>query len=221
MAPLPPNQQVIAAQIYRNHSALIRRQLLEDIDDDFDDIDDLDDLEPPIMRMVGHSLVAQRALATDLAGYLYVASGESDDLDLEEVTGDAIREDQGGLEHAWHIPFFSMFGALAAGVAFVDALEDARAAVARQATTDLSLVQSSVMHELAPKLETITGFRRVTNGEGCAFCDEASDEEYSTFDLAPLHPGCNCSVAPIFEDSDPGEALNEYDRLDEIMNAGG
>lgn len=214
MAPLPPGQQVIAAQIYRNHSAEIRRHLVAEILEDFDDIDeeDFDDIEPPIMRMVGRSLVAQRALANDLAGYLYVSSGEHDDLDLEDVTGDAIREQDGGLEHAWHIPFYSMFGALAAGAAIADALADARNAVERQATTDLSFVQSAVMHELAPKLETITGFRRVTNGEECAFCEEASSEEYSTFDLAPLHPGCNCSVAAVFEDSDPGQALNEYDR---------
>jgi hypothetical protein len=179
--------------------------------DEFDDIDDYEDPDDYILLMSGLSLAAQRSLASDLAGYLYVASGDYADLDLDEVTGDAVREPE-GLEHHWHIPFFSMGAALSAGIAFADAVAGARDAVERQATTDLSFVQSAVMHELAPRLETIVGFRRVTNGEECAFCDEASEEEYSTFELAPLHPGCNCSVAPIFEDADPGEALNEYDR---------
>jgi hypothetical protein len=208
---LPPGQQVVAAQIYRNRSALIRRQLVASAVEEFDDIDDYDDPSDYIEEMTGLSLAAQRALGSDLAAYLYVASGDYADLDLDEVTGDAIREPE-GLEHHWHIPFFSMGAALAAGIAFADAIAGARDAVERQATTDLSFVQSAVMHELAPRLESIVGFRRVTNGEECAFCDEASEQEYSTFDLAPLHPGCNCSVAPIFEDADPGEALNEYDR---------
>lgn len=219
MAPLPPAQQVIAAQVYRNRSAMIRRALVGAAVREFDDIEDYDDPSEYIEAMTGLSLAAQRALGTDLAGYLYVVSGEFQELDLDEVTGDAIREPE-GLEHHWHIPFFSMGAALSAGVAFLEALEGARNAVERQATTDLSFVQSAVMENLGSRLESVRGFRRVTNGEQCQFCDECTERVYRTFELAQLHPGCNCSVAAVFRDSDPGEALNAYDRLEAIQNAG-
>ena len=41
-------------------------------------------------------------------------------------------------------------------------------------------------------------YRRVLTGaENCALCAIASTQRYSTADLMPIHPGCDCSVASI------------------------
>ena len=42
------------------------------------------------------------------------------------------------------------------------------------------------------------GFRRVLNGPGdCALCIVASTQRYHAGTLLPIHPGCNCTVAPL------------------------
>ena len=50
------------------------------------------------------------------------------------------------------------------------------------------------------------GFRRVLNGPGdCALCVVASTQRYHAGDLLPIHPGCNCTVAPL----GPGEGVDQ------------
>ena len=51
-----------------------------------------------------------------------------------------------------------------------------------------------------------SGFRRVLNGPGdCALCVVASTQRYHSGDLLPIHPGCNCTVAPL----GPGEGVDQ------------
>ena len=50
------------------------------------------------------------------------------------------------------------------------------------------------------------GFRRALNGPGdCALCVIASTQRYHAGDLLPIHPGCNCTVAPL----GPGEGVDQ------------
>jgi hypothetical protein len=55
----------------------------------------------------------------------------------------------------------------------------------------------------------LVGYRRVLTGRSCMFCAAAATKRYRKRDLMPLHARCDCSVAPIFPDSDPGDLLNE------------
>lgn len=44
----------------------------------------------------------------------------------------------------------------------------------------------------------VIGYRRVWNG-GCDHCQLASERLYFTAELAPIHDGCSCGIAPVFE----------------------
>lgn len=212
MAPLPRAQQVIAARLYAQRADIIRRRLAGAALLEFDRLD-ADWTQLPweyVEHMSTLSEAAQRALARELAGYLYVSSGaDYEPLDLDEVSGDAIRPE--GEQRNWAIPFFSFFGAIGAGVVVAEALGELRRDIEYKAQTDLALAQRETMQTLAPRLEGIRGFRRVLDSSevDCAFCSEAADQVYRTYDLMPLHPNCQCSVAPVYDDADPGASINE------------
>lgn len=51
-------------------------------------------------------------------------------------------------------------------------------------------------------------FRRALTGDvNCAMCYVASTQPYSTKNLLPIHPGCDCGVAPIEGDFDEDATL--------------
>ncbi len=206
---LPAGFQLAAARLYAHQAAIIRQLLEAGALAAFDDLDDYHDVAPFLDRMVPLSRAAQLEMGRLLEGYLAVvteAEYSEVDIDLDETTGDAVRPD--GMEHTWSVPFFKMWGALEAGAEFADALAGARDNLERTAQTDLSIAQAATMSALAERVPAVQGYRRVLAGDGCEFCVEASEETYGSDDLMPLHVGCQCSVAPIVGDEDPGETLN-------------
>lgn len=206
---LPREAQLAAATVYAQRVAVLRRLLGATAVQAYDELSDYGqtELDAYLDRLVPLSLAAQKALATNLGGYLRAVSGDEEDepLDLDDVTGDAIRED--GLRRHWSIPWFAMWGALGAGVALAEAVADTRALFRTQAEMDLALAQAATMARLAPQFGLV-GYRRVLVGDGCKFCTEASGQLYRASELMPLHAGCNCSVAPIFGAVDPATSLN-------------
>ena len=67
--------------------------------------------------------------------------------------------------------------------------------------------------------ERVVGYRRVLTGASCAFCAAASTRRYRSEDLMPLHDHCDCDVAPIIGDRDPGNVINR-DVLAELKGRG-
>lgn|GEM_PF-6385186 len=72
----------------------------------------------------------------------------------------------------------------------------------------------------------VTGFRRVihpelSRGGTCGLCIAASDRIYHVHELLPIHDHCNCTIAPVTEDHDPGAALNDLDLSKFYEDAGG
>lgn len=63
-----------------------------------------------------------------------------------------------------------------------------------------AVAESSPQPDDRPK---IIGYRRVWSG-GCDHCKIASERLYFRGDLAPIHDGCSCGVAPVFEGEDHG-----------------
>ena len=52
-------------------------------------------------------------------------------------------------------------------------------------------------------------FRRVLSGsENCALCAIASTQRYTRGDLLPIHPACDCGVAVILSQRDPGQVID-------------
>lgn len=71
----------------------------------------------------------------------------------------------------------------------------------------LAELRQVVLDEPA-EVRPIVGYRRVLTGKSCMFCAAAATKIYRRGDLAPLHSGCDCSVAPVFLGADVGLGLN-------------
>lgn len=85
------------------------------------------------------------------------------------------------------------------------------------AATNLQLAKTHTARrvlELSPK--KVVGYRRVLVGrKNCALCIVASTARYRRGDLQPIHPGCDCSVLPIWGDEDPGWVIDK-EQLDQV-----
>ena len=213
MAALSPPAQLGAAAAYARRTAVIRQALGDSAVRAYDEIDDYSDINRFLDSVVPLSIAAQRALASVLAGYLVTVSGERGavSLDLDSVSGDATRPE--GMRDSWSIPTWSMFAALGAGVVFADAFAQARRDVETKAMTDLAFTQSMAIAQLSEDVAGLYGYRRILMGEGCEFCALASDQVYNVGELLPLHPGCNCAVAPLMLTErgviDPADTMNQ------------
>ena len=103
-------------------------------------------------------------------------------------------------------PFQAVWWRLSNGLAYKAAVVVGRERLIAIAKTDLQLSRThSARHSLSKA--KVRGYRRVLNGDTCELCVQASKRIYSTGDLMPIHPGCNCSVEPILG-ADP-RSLNE------------
>lgn len=77
------------------------------------------------------------------------------------------------------------------------------------AETDLQLTHTNTSRRLLADRNDIVGFRRVPTGDyTCALCLIASTQRYRKFDLMPIHPGCDCRVAPIVSDEPVDQVLD-------------
>lgn len=84
------------------------------------------------------------------------------------------------------------------------------------AATDLQLAKTHASRHVLGRRDGVVGFRRVLTGRrSCALCGIASTQRYRHEDLMPIHPQCDCSVAPIVGDRDPGQVIDP-DTLDSV-----
>ena len=75
---------------------------------------------------------------------------------------------------------------------------------------DLQLAQTHTAQRRMSSGHGIVGYRRVLTGsENCALCAIASTQRYHRGSLMPIHDHCDCLVAPIYGEHDPGRVINE------------
>ena len=75
--------------------------------------------------------------------------------------------------------------------------------------TDVELTATHTARERLAADPRIRYFRRVLTGaESCGLCILASSQRYHKKDLLPIHPNCDCVIAPILGDKDPGRLIN-------------
>lgn len=85
--------------------------------------------------------------------------------------------------------------------------------------TDLQLAKTHAAQDLLDDDDSVHGYRRVLVGStSCGLCVVASTQRYHRHELLPIHPGCDCGVAPIVGDQDPGQVINEG-RLEDVHAA--
>lgn len=82
--------------------------------------------------------------------------------------------------------------------------------------TDLQLAKTHASRDELEGAEGIGGYRRVLTGsQSCGLCVVASTQRYHKAQLLPIHPGCDCAVAPISGDADPGQVIDDQ-RLEDV-----
>lgn len=96
------------------------------------------------------------------------------------------------------------------------ALDRAVARAAQLADDDLLLAQREAARQKLITEPKVIGYRRILHPElattgSCGLCIAASTRRYYVEDLLPIHGGCNCTQAPIYAESDPGDSLNLSD----------
>lgn len=108
-------------------------------------------------------------------------------------------------ETVYRRPAVTMRTRLAEGASFPDALAAGTARLRSLVSTDMQLANTH-QAQRAMRRSGIQYYRRVLTGrEDCALCVIASTQRYSKEDLLPIHPGCDCEVAPLM----PGDATQQ------------
>lgn len=92
---------------------------------------------------------------------------------------------------------------LANGLSIDQAVQAGLARAVKVAATDLQLAKTHAADYVLRADDTVTSYRRVINGETCSLCISAADRTYYRGDLLPIHPGCDCSVQPVYGEPAP------------------
>lgn len=143
-----------------------------------------------------------RTLLSDMLGGTVRASGAA------PSTGATLRN---GTEPAevYARPLRTVWRALAEGKGLDEALSVARVRLVQIVTTDLQLAKTHAARAAMSADGRVVGYRRVLTGvKTCGICVVASTQRYHRQDLMPIHPACDCGVAPIVGTKDPGHVLD-------------
>lgn len=108
-------------------------------------------------------------------------------------------------------PTVEMRTALSRGAELADALNQAYGRAESIVATDLQQVHRVASRDGMAQQDGIVGYRRVLVGAtNCGLCMIASTETYHKARLNPIHPGCDCSIAPI---TDAAQLARDLPRL--------
>lgn len=106
-------------------------------------------------------------------------------------------------------PFRQIWNDLSEGKPYDQAVKEAGDRVEKTSLTDLQLAARRAARERMGLEPDVTFYRRVLVGEeNCGLCALASTQRYHKRDLLPIHPGCDCAVAPILSSKDPGRVID-------------
>lgn len=153
-----------------------------------------DDLDGFVTSAVTPTLAGQRAAALLTIAYAQRSTGQLVDVDPDRHIGARLRG----------VSIEAQYGRAVNGAS--DAAEALRM-VETTAYTGVQTAMRSASQE-AFSQTNIVGYRRVLTGLSCGRCAAASTKRYHKADLLPIHAHCDCSIAPIVGDSDPGAVIN-------------
>lgn len=177
------------------------------------------------VRLVGPVVTAgQRQMSmltvADLVAYEQLVTGvrpavpaiAPDAMTVAELRGVPVGE-------VYRRPAVTTWTALSDGASLDDAVGQGLTRALGIASTDLQMAKVRTAQQVVGSNERIVGYTRVLEGtKTCGLCAVASTQRYHRAELMPIHGGCDCSVAPIFGDEDPGQVINQ-DRLDAAHEA--
>lgn len=182
--------------------------------------DDINRMIAQIVPFVNGAQMQMVALTDAYLNAIAVAAGlpmPNGSTPARSVTGTATR----GVDprEVYRRPGVTVWTALSEGKPLREAVDEGLHRLVNLATTDLQLAKTRTsLHRLSGD-GSVAGYRRtLTGSENCAMCTLASTQRYHKRDLMPIHPGCDCDVAPIRGNVDPGQVIDP-DRLEALHQA--
>jgi hypothetical protein len=107
-------------------------------------------------------------------------------------------------------PFKTIWWGLSQGKDLQQCVKEGGDRLQDMAATDIQLAKTHTSRRMTSGATGIGGYRRVLEGTySCALCVIASTQRYHQGALMPIHGGCDCGVAPIGSDRDPGQVIDE------------
>ena len=166
------------------------------------------DIDRLVQIVTPRVLAGQRQVAGLTDAYLAAVSGRRAlGVDPKLVTGAAVRGGAAPTD-VYRRPGSAVYAALAAGKTYPKAVTAGARRLQSLVSTDMQLA----FRQQADISMQTSGFSRygrvLTGAEDCALCVITSTQAYSTGDLLPLHPGCDCGVAPLEDGAEPGQVLD-------------
>lgn len=106
-------------------------------------------------------------------------------------------------------PYEQVWTALSQGKDLPTAVAAGEQRALSLASTDVQLAKTRASQIALSDDRRVVGYRRVLVGShSCGMCVVASSVRYHKSNLMPIHPGCDCAVAPILGTIDPGRTIN-------------
>jgi hypothetical protein len=106
-------------------------------------------------------------------------------------------------------PYVQVWTDLSQGKDFPTAVAAGARRAQSLAATDLQLAKTSAARHVMADDRRVVGYRRVLVGaHSCGMCIVASSVRYHKSNLMPIHPGCDCAIAPLLGHGDPGRTID-------------
>lgn len=218
-------QQAAIVANYNTSATTLRTALADAIVQRFDRLDSWRDSDAEEFAAAAVPMVegAQHAMAAITDAYLAAMLSDLLQEDVQPVGVDLGANLRGvDADEVYRRPFLQIWTDLAGGALLKAAIEAGRRRADGLATTDLQLAKTHSSRIILQQQESgstrggggrgrrrVVGYRRVLTGrENCAMCVLASTQRYHVKDLLPIHPACDCAVAPIVGRDDPGQVIN-------------
>lgn len=138
-------------------------------------------------------------------------------LPWDQLTGAALRNGTPPAE-VYARPFVQVWTDLSRGQSLTEAVSHGQHRLADLIATDLQLARTHTARVVLSRDPRVVGYRRVPGAKACALCLIVSTQRYHTDRLMPVHPGCQCGIAPIVGTEDPGHVINAA-LLEQVHNA--
>lgn len=227
MALATADQQAELVRAYGDATARLRQALIQTVGTMWTELGSWREADAvaylrQVVPLIHGATAAMAALTDTYLGQLLAEMTGVPDLGPPAAARGAGYARPAPIAEVYRRPFITTWTALAQGKPLPEAVNSGRARLLNIAATDLQLSKRAASHTRLDADPRVVGYRRVLMGsKSCAMCALAASQRYHKRRLLPIHPGCDCGVAPIVGTEDPGQALNVHTARDrDALEAG-
>jgi hypothetical protein len=224
---MPTQEEIVAAQLSRQMALQLRalkdnlasQLIVEWLDQpglNKSDIPAFLDVAVPLVEDAFQTAVAITEATNSVQGYVLLGDSFSD---VPVDSGTVIGQWRGGLpiSQVYKRPFIDFWMGLTNTGNHNEALASGEDRFRQIVDSDIERISDLTSIEKFANENRIVGYRRVLVGPvNCALCIVASTQRYHKRDLKPMHPHCDCKVAPVLSFESDGDHILDQDLLDQI-----